>query len=452
MNDKKESKFEKISYIIILIVLCICIYIVYQYYQENNFKDFVRSEENLNQSEFKRDSKEKYSDIASYKINSPDYNDAMFYKEIKVEKNKPYKVTCMVKTRDVISKENASGVGAQISIEGTTERSVAIKGTSEWQKIELIFNSKNRESIKLGFRLGGYLGNAKGEAWFSNFTLKEGVTDNNNEWKFACFILKNTDVNIEGNQTKLEVTGNDIDDITDTLKRFETSVEILSQGKMKAKTNIYEISTPLTELSYDDEFGYYVSPENVEKNIEDIIKQNDYDHIFVVVRLGDEKHQNDIQINDWIGLGGMDYFGIGFSNIRLPNSTKSYIYKYNTRINQFPEEVFLHEFLHTLERNAEEYGYERPKLHDLELYGYKEDNLIGQKIWYTDYMNKNIKTESGNIGLPQEVFMLKPAKNINFNSSYEMNEFKEPQNLTEEIKEIINNLKIKINVLFDIGS
>lgn len=45
----------------------------------------------------------------------------------------------------------------------------------------------------------------------------------------------------------------------------------------------------------------------------------------------------------------MDYYGIGFSNIRLPNDSKSYIYKYNMKINTFPEEVFLHEFLHTLE-------------------------------------------------------------------------------------------------------
>ena len=52
----------------------------------------------------------------------------------------------------------------------------------------------------------------------------------------------------------------------------------------------------------------------------------------------------------------MDYYGIGYSNIRLPNSSKSYIYRYDTRINIFPEEVFLHEFLHSLERTSEEYG------------------------------------------------------------------------------------------------
>ncbi len=139
----------------------------------------------------------------------------------------------------------------------------------------------------------------------------------------------------------------------------------------------------------------------------------------------------------------MDYYGIGFSNIRLPNSSKSYIYKYNKGINTFPEEVLLHEFLHSLERNAKEYNYERPELHDYEKYGYKNENLIGQKKWYTDYMNKNIQTSSGMIGLPEEIYNFKPAKNSNFEHSYEIEEFKQPENIFETIKEIFNKITYK---------
>lgn len=150
----------------------------------------------------------------------------------------------------------------------------------------------------------------------------------------------------------------------------EESCNKLSNGKMTAECDIYEIDTPLSKLSYDNEYGYYVSPEDIEDQIKETIASHDYDHIYVIVRLGDEEHKNDIEVNDWIGLGSMDYYGIGFSNIRLPNDSRSYIYKYNKRINTFPEEVFLHEFLHSLERNAEEYGYERPELHDYQKYGY----------------------------------------------------------------------------------
>ena len=137
----------------------------------------------------------------------------------------------------------------------------------------------------------------------------------------------------------------------------------------------------------------------------------------------------------------MDYYGIGFSNIRLPNDSQSYIYKYNTRINQFPEEVFLHEFLHTLERNAKEYGYERPELHDYEKYGYQNEKIYGQEKWYRDYINKNINTQNGKVGLPEEVYTLKPAKSIDFENSYQIKDvFKQPQNIIEEIQEIIDKI------------
>ena len=52
----------------------------------------LRSEANLGISEFKRDKFVKYSDSNSYKITSTEFNDAMFSKEIQVEKNTPYKV------------------------------------------------------------------------------------------------------------------------------------------------------------------------------------------------------------------------------------------------------------------------------------------------------------------------------------------------------------------------
>lgn len=145
----------------------------------------------------------------------------------------------------------------------------------------------------------------------------------------------------------------------------------------------------------------------------------------------------------------MDYYGIGYSNIRLPNSSKSYVYRYNTRINTFPEEVFLHEFLHSLERTSEEYGYEIPALHDYEKYGYKNQSLTGLKDWYQDYMNKNIKTSKRNIGLPEQVYTLKPAKASDFKYSYAIDEFHEPQNMIEQVRQLFKNA---INNIKNIGN
>ena len=220
MARKEKSLLGRVSYIVTVIILCILVYYAYQYYQSNNFNDFVRSEANLYTSKFKRDDEVKYSDKRSYSIESNEYNDAMFYKEVKVKKNQPYKVTCMVKTENVEVENGNSGAGAHISIEGTTERSVAVQGTSDWQKIELIFNSKDRDTVNIGFRLGGNLGEAKGKAWFSDFTLEEGGSENNSNWDFACFIFKTTNVNINNNQINLEVTNSDIRDIENTISRF----------------------------------------------------------------------------------------------------------------------------------------------------------------------------------------------------------------------------------------
>lgn len=293
---------NKITNIIFWIIILTILVLSFNFYRSNNFNEFVRSEINLHTSEFKRDSETKYSKTDSYKIESNIANDATFYKTVKVQKNMPYKVTCMVKTENVIAEDEISGVGAQISVIGTTEKSIAITGTQDWQKIEMIFNSKDREEVDIGFRLGGYLGQCTGTAWFSDFTLEEGITTESDNWNFACFIFENTDVTVDGKEIEISMTYSDISDITDTIKRFETNISELSQNKMTADCDIYKIQEPITKLTYDEEFGYFVSAEDIENSIKDIVETNDYDHIFVIIRLGNEQYKDDIEINDWIGL------------------------------------------------------------------------------------------------------------------------------------------------------
>ncbi len=292
----------RISTIISWIVSIILLILAFKLYKTYNFNEYVRSELNMHTSQFERDSDVKYSKTDSYKIVSNNNNDATFYKKVKVEKNMPYKVTCMVKTKDVVPQNDTSGVGAQISVIGSTEKSVAVTGTKDWQKIEMIFNSKNREEVDIGFRLGGYLGECTGTAWFSDFTLEEGNLSQNNNWKFACFIFTNTDVMNNGKEVRLSMTESDVSDIRNTIKRFKTTVSSLSENKMSADYDTYIVRNPITKLSYDEQFGYYVAAEDIEDSIKDIVKENEYDHIFAVIRLGNEEHKDDIQINDWIGL------------------------------------------------------------------------------------------------------------------------------------------------------
>jgi len=138
----------------------------------------------------------------------------------------------------------------------------------------------------------------------------------------------------------------------------------------------------------------------------------------------------------------MDYLGIGFSNIRLPNNDQNYIYKYDARVNIFPEEVFMHEYLHSLERNLIEFGQEVPDLHDYEKYGYSDEKLIGQMKWYQDYMACNITNEEGKkVGLDKIVYTLKPVHESDFRYSVVREDLvKEPQNILEEIRNIFSSI------------
>ena len=131
----------------------------------------------------------------------------------------------------------------------------------------------------------------------------------------------------------------------------------------------------------------------------------------------------------------MDLYGIGFSNIRLPNDKSSYIYTYNSNINTFPEEVFIHEYLHSLERILQERNYDIPELHDYDKYGYENKKLVGLKDWYKDYMTCNIRTDDGRlIGLDSAVYTLTPPAQSDFKYTIEIEFNNEPDNLIEEVR------------------
>lgn len=136
----------------------------------------------------------------------------------------------------------------------------------------------------------------------------------------------------------------------------------------------------------------------------------------------------------------MEYYEIGYSNIRLPDNELNYIYKYNYNYNTFPEEVYIHEFLHTLERNSRDYGYEVPDLHDYSKYGYSEDGPEGLKQWYIDYMNQNIEYNGEKIGLPSEVFNYKPVHESDFRYSLQIDALQEPKNIIEAVRSLFNRM------------
>jgi len=346
----------------------------------------------------------------------------------------------MVKTENVKNELDTGNGGVQIGLLETTEYCQPIEGTNDWQLMEYMFNSKNREKVKISFRIGGNENNCKGTVWFSDFKLEKGIRNTNTEWNVGCFIIKEIDVNIEGKRYNLKTNLSDIENVKLNMERFKNDCYSYSKERMSVNYEILEIDTPVTTVTYSDEHGYYLSYKDTKDLIYEIVKQKEYDHIFVVCRMEDEKGNLTIPIREnWIGLGGMDMYGIGYSLIRINRNSNTYTYKYGVT-NQIPEEVYIHEFSHTLERNSIENGYETPELHDYEKYGYTHDIEESLHDWYKDYMSKEILNSSTGeyIGLDEKVYYTQPINSTNFKYSVDMDFNEEPKNLFENVLAVIS--------------
>jgi hypothetical protein len=423
------------SLIILIGLITALVYIYNKYY----FNDFIKANENKGETSYYRDSSQKYNGLKSYCIENKDYNDALFFKKISVKKDTPYRITCMVKTENVESDKPETS-GACISIMGTADQTIPIQGTTDWQKVTLLVDSKEQDTLDISFRLGGYDGYSKGKAWFSDIHVEEGVKDETSDWNVVCFLIDNIDVNVEGKQYTYSLTQEDKDLLKDNLKRFANTVESFSNNAMTVSYQTVEIEEPLTSLSYDQENYYYVAAKDVKPLIDDYVQKNEYDHIFIGIRMGDTL--SSIPVNEWIGLGSMRYDSIGFSNIRMPNDLRnSTMYKYNIKNDTFPEEVFVHEFLHSLERNLTEKGYTFPALHDNEKFGYENQNKTGLKEWYRDYMRCNIDSNAGKTGLDQIVYKTKPIQLSDFKYAQEIKFENVPHNIIDIVSQIISNFK-----------
>ena len=291
---------NKIPSLICIIIMIVMIYILFGVYKTYYFNGFIKAETTLGISEFKRDKSVKFSDAWSYKIESPTQNDAAFYKEFEVEPHTPYKLTCMVKTQDVIPSGTNTDGGACISIIEAPEISKSITGTNDWQLLELMFNSNSRTSIKLGCRLGGNSGTAQGTAWFTDFKLEKGLNSNDTNWNVACFIFENTDVEINGERMTFSLSSSEIEAVKNDMKNFQSSCKRMSENKMSISYEIYNIEETLTTISYSDEHKYYFDPYDVNKVIENTVLENNYDYIFTVMKMGN--NEKEIPVENWVGL------------------------------------------------------------------------------------------------------------------------------------------------------
>lgn len=293
-------KKSNILYIFTIIALIIIMVFIYDKYY---FNDYLKAIKEPNKTQFYRERDNTYNNQKSYCIDSEDYNTALFSKVINVKKNTPYRVTCYVKTENVenLSKDKFGGVN--ICITDTAEKSKSIVGTNDWTKLDFMFNSKNRENVEIGFRLGSYDTDAKGKVYFSNIKLEEGKLDEDNNWKMGCFIFENMDINIEGLNYISSMNEQDKELIEADLLKFKLLLSENSNNKINVEYDTYYIQNPLKTISFDENNGYYFDQIDVYNDIIDYVEKDNYDHIFIIFKSENiNKLNTEALETDWVGL------------------------------------------------------------------------------------------------------------------------------------------------------
>lgn len=130
-------------------------------------------------------------------IANVDYNDAWVVQEVKVKRNKIYKLSYWLKIDQPLEKQLG---GANISvINGIYSSPEYFDTRGEWEYHEAFVrtNTNSPDLLKVALRLGGYGAVNKGKAYFDDVVVEE-VTDSGS---FTVAELGNTDAPVQSNNS-----------------------------------------------------------------------------------------------------------------------------------------------------------------------------------------------------------------------------------------------------------
>lgn len=121
-------------------------------------------------TEFLIDNKVSYSGSTSACIINNSANDSRYKQKIKVKGNSYYKLSGWVKTENI----GSDFKGANISVDGILDTSNDIRGTSDWQYVELFGSTKKgQKELVVTIGLGGYSNTNTGKAWFDDVVVEK---------------------------------------------------------------------------------------------------------------------------------------------------------------------------------------------------------------------------------------------------------------------------------------
>ncbi len=112
----------------------------------------------------------------AFYIRNNDLNDARFYQTVSVSPNTLYQIRGFIRASspEGVGEDGKVSRGANLSVEGVYVFSESVFDTGgEWQEVRLYGRTaENQERLTVYVRLGGYSGEALGEAWFDDVSVR----------------------------------------------------------------------------------------------------------------------------------------------------------------------------------------------------------------------------------------------------------------------------------------
>lgn len=188
----------------------------------------------------------------------------------------------------------------------------------------------------------------------------------------------------------------EIDDAIDSFSCFPSLVSDLTSGAAEIHHDIVYSKNPLITLSRLGESGWWPSPGDTRRELEEIRTGERYDSVFILWP------QNNLQSNESIESGG---WGLGMrASPWSMNATYATVANADSSIWNIPVkgEVWLHEWLHGACAYFAERGYEMPDgdADGGDRHGYVQCPETGWTAFYRDLMNGRVVEKGKLLGIP----------------------------------------------------
>lgn len=200
----------------------------------------------------------------SVKIDAPLANDAGWSQTVAVQPGTVYLASVWVKTQDVAHTQGLVDAGVNVSLGGTWDRSLALYGTNDWTKIELLFNSGDRTSAEIALRIGFWSGTTSGTVWFDDAQLVPVQPSTAHPgWKILVLIYEQTDAVLDGHHVVATMSQAERDLAAANATTFVTTdIPALSSQNMVPTVQVRYPEHPLSRLSAIGG-GWWPSPDDV---------------------------------------------------------------------------------------------------------------------------------------------------------------------------------------------